>query len=324
MEQKFSHENLVEKRMTRNIPVVTKDMTIEEVRTLLGAHRWDSVNYIYRVDHSGKLTGVCSIRGLLEKHDTEHVGALMRVPSVYVHRGTHQERAALLAVEHNIKAIPVLERRDETFLGVIPNDEILQILHEEHVEDLLRSSGIGRTKIITDIFKTTLPHLVTLRLPWLIIGFLGAMGTAMFAKMFERTIAEELALVFFMPAVIYMSGAVGTQTQTLFIRALALKHHAMKTLVTRELIQGVAIGLFVGVIALGSVFLLTGAHMLATTVAVSMALAIIAAVVIGIFTPSLLARMGRDPAFGSGPFVTVITDLVGITIYLMTASIIFL
>lgn len=36
-------------------------------------------------------------------------------------------------------------------------------------------------------------------------------------------------------------------------------------------------------------------------------------------TPWLLSRLGRDPAYGSGPLVTVIQDLVSITVYLFTA-----
>lgn len=313
----------VEKRMIDSVPVIHADMSIKEVRAFLRSKKWDSVNYVYRTDAAGRLTGVCSIKKLIYSKDEESVQEFMKEPRVVVHPHTHQERAALLAVEHNIKAIPVVDTQG-VFMGVIPNDEILQILHEEHVEDLLRSSGIGRTEVITDIFKARLSHLVALRLPWLIVGFLGAMGTALFARMFERTIVEELALVFFMPAVIYMSGAVGTQTQTLFIRALALKRHAMKTLVMRELFQGIAIGILVGIVAFGIVSSFTGTYMLAATVAISMTLAIIAAVIVGILTPSLLMSVGRDPALGSGPFVTVITDLIGITLYLTIATIIFL
>lgn len=323
LHEKTHYGGLVEARMTRNVPVLDRDMSIGEARVFLASTKWDSINYLYRTDAAGRLMGVCSVRKLMYAKDEMRIAEIMKEPLVVAHPHTHQERAALLAVEHNIKAIPVVDTRG-TFLGVVPSDEILQILHEEHVEDLLRSSGIGRTKVITDIFKAHISELIALRLPWLLLGFVIAMATAIFATFFEGVIAQEVALVFFMPAVVYMSGAVGTQTQTLFIRALALRHHKVAMIITREFVQGLAIGSLAGIFAFISVLLISDSLLLACVVAFSMASAILAAVVIGIAIPYTLNLMGRDPAFGSGPFVTVITDLVGITLYLTIATLVFL
>jgi magnesium transporter len=38
--------------------------------------------------------------------------------------------------------------------------------------------------------------------------------------------------------------------------------------------------------------------------------------------PSLLSRLGADPAFGSGPLATVAQDLLSILIYFAVASVI--
>ncbi len=60
------------------------------------------------------------------------------------------------------------------------------------------------------------------RLPWLGLGLLGAMASAVIVGAFEEEIREEVLLAFFLPAVVYMADAVGTQTETVVIRGMAL------------------------------------------------------------------------------------------------------
>jgi magnesium transporter len=44
------------------------------------------------------------------------------------------------------------------------------------------------------------------------------------------------------------------------------------------------------------------------------------ATLIAMTLPYLLARLGRDPAFGSGPLTTVIQDLLSIVVYFAIAA----
>ncbi|MDF2749786.1 MAG: magnesium transporter, partial [Gaiellaceae bacterium] len=59
------------------------------------------------------------------------------------------------------------------------------------------------------------------------------------------------------------------------------------------------------------------------SVAATVSLALFAsssiAVVVAMLLPYLLARLGLDPAYGSGPLATVIQDLLSIAIYLSVA-----
>ncbi|HVE62695.1 MAG TPA: magnesium transporter [Mycobacteriales bacterium] len=59
-------------------------------------------------------------------------------------------------------------------------------------------------------------------------------------------------------------------------------------------------------------------------VAATASLALLAACsiagVLALILPWLLQRLGRDPAFGSGPLATVIQDLASIAIYLAIAA----
>ena len=59
------------------------------------------------------------------------------------------------------------------------------------------------------------------RLPWLIVGLAGAMFSVAIVSGFERELNAEVLLAFFLPAVIYMADAVGTQTEAILIRAMS-------------------------------------------------------------------------------------------------------
>jgi magnesium transporter len=71
-----------------------------------------------------------------------------------------------------------------------------------------------------------------------------------------------------------------------------------------------------GVVMVPAVVLMTGDWMLAAAVAVAVLAASTIATVVALALPWLLQRMGKDPAFGSGPLATVIQDLLSILIYL--------
>ncbi len=59
------------------------------------------------------------------------------------------------------------------------------------------------------------------RLPWLLVGLLGAMAATALVGGFERQLEANVLLAFFIPAVVYMADAVGTQTEAVLIRALS-------------------------------------------------------------------------------------------------------
>jgi hypothetical protein len=83
------------------------------------------------------------------------------------------------------------------------------------------------------------------RLPWLLAGLAGAMASAVLVGSFEAQLDEKVLLAFFLPAVVYMADAVGTQTETLLIRGMSASIDIGKV-IRRELVTGVLIGVLVG------------------------------------------------------------------------------
>src|SRR3989344_3470247 len=60
-------------------------------------------------------------------------------------------------------------------------------------------------------------------LPWLTLGLLVGMATAVIISKYESILSRDLRLAFFLPIIVYMSDAVGTQTETIYVRHLAKK-----------------------------------------------------------------------------------------------------
>jgi Divalent cation transporter len=83
------------------------------------------------------------------------------------------------------------------------------------------------------------------RLPWLLLGLVGAMTSALLVGAFEEQLDKKVLLAFFVPAVVYMADAVGTQTETVLIRGLSVGV-TVREVALRELLTGAVVGAVVG------------------------------------------------------------------------------
>ena len=80
------------------------------------------------------------------------------------------------------------------------------------------------------------------RVPWLLLGLAGAFLAADVVGLFEAQLRERVVLAFFVPGVVYLADAVGTQTAALVIRGLSLGV-PIGRVVGRELLTGLLVGL---------------------------------------------------------------------------------
>jgi magnesium transporter len=67
-----------------------------------------------------------------------------------------------------------------------------------------------------------------------------------------------------------------------------------------------------------------GSTRVAAIVGMAMFASIAIATLIGVAVPRTLERLGRDPAFGSGPLATVVQDLLSLLVYFGVASLVLL
>jgi magnesium transporter len=96
----------------------------------------------------------------------------------------------------------------------------------------------------------------------------------------------------------------------------------VRAVVRRELLTGLIVGLVLGAAFLPFALAVWGDGRLAVAVAVSLFASCSIATAVAMTLPWALQRLGKDPAFGSGPLATVIQDLLSISVYLaITVSI---
>ncbi len=315
--------------MTTAVPVVTEQATVREVEMLLQkeSKHLNTINYIYVTDASGALSGVVSIRELFSLPKEAVIGAHTQRALVTARPHTDQERVAHLALKHNLKAIPVVSK-ERVLLGVVPSDTILTVLNQEHTEDVLRFAGVkshARTETdLSDLLSNSAPFThVKARLPWLLLGLMGGVVAAFVVGKFEATLAHELILAAFIPAVVYMADAVGSQTQMLFIRSLALDHGLrMWSYLWRELRVNFILGLVLSGVAFLVSYLWLFSLPVSSILSVSLFLTVWCTVLIAIALPWYFHNRGYDPAIASGPLATVVRDIISLLIYLGVASLI--
>jgi magnesium transporter len=206
------------------------------------------------------------------------------------------------------------------FRGVVPADRLLAALLHTHDRDLARLGGyLAGTSRAREAAEEDVSRRLLHRLPWLIVGLVGAMGSAVVVGAYEQQLDRVVVLAFFLPAVVYMADAVGTQTETVLIRGLAVGI-SMRTVLRRELITGALIGLLIGTAFLPFALLGWGDAEVAIAVGLALLASCSIATVVAVLLPWILHRSGRDPAFGSGPVATIVQDLLSIVAYLLIAT----
>lgn len=299
-----------------DVPVADPAARAGEVRVQLVGRRYASGTEIALVEGE-RFAGVVPIERLLAAADGTPLVELADLPAV-VAPEADLEVAARATARQGGRSIAVVDAGGR-FHGLVPPERLLHVLELEHEEDLARLGGFlsgaaaARTASVEPVARR-LWH----RLPWLGIGLLGAMASAVVVGAFEDEIRKEVLLAFFLPAVVYMADAVGTQTETVVIRGMALGV-SVRTVFARELVTGLVVGVLLGSAFFAFALAIWGDADVAAAVGISLAISCSIASIVAMGLPYGLARLGRDPAFGSGPLATVIQDLLSIVAYFAVA-----
>lgn len=300
------------------VPVAAPDQTAGGVREALAGEQYECAEDVAVLDQ-GRLVGLVQIEALLAAASGTAVAELMDGDPPVVAPGTDQEVAARRMVERAESSLAVVDS-DGRFRGLIPAHRMLEVLLSAHHEDLARLggylSGSRRARIAAE---ERVPSRLAHRLPWLLLGLLGAMASAVVVGAFESQLDAMVVLAFFVPAVVYIADAVGTQTETVLIRGLSVGV-PVRAVIGRELITGVLLGTIVGAVFLPFALIGWGEARVAVAVALALLASCSIATLVAMALPWLFQRLGTDPAFGSGPLATVIQDLLSIAVYLGIAT----
>jgi magnesium transporter len=243
-----------------------------------------------------------------------------------------QETVAYKISRYNLLALPALEA-DGRVAGFVTVDDVIDVLVEEHTEDVLRAGAVEPGALDEPYLEAPFWRLVRKRAGWLVFLFLGEMLTATAMGYFENEIARAVVLALFVPLIISSGGNSGSQAATLVVRGLALGEVRLgdwRRVINRELFAGMALGSVLGSIGFLRIALwsmvtpLYGPHwpLVALTVALALVGVVTWGTLSGSLLPMLLKRLGFDPASSSAPFVATLVDVTGLVIYFSVAALV--
>ncbi|MBI5036384.1 magnesium transporter [Candidatus Micrarchaeota archaeon] len=311
------------KIMNARVPTIGTGKTVADVFSVLkkGGKSFEVVDYVYVIGKNGKLVGVFSIKDVFRYPKDTPVEKFMQTKLVAVSPDASSGFTAHLALKHQLSSVPVV--KSGTLLGVVSPKEVMHLLNKSLRKDFFHFAGIHRSHLEYEN-TMTVPLFESLvhRTPWLFIGLLGILLTAAFIGIFEKMLEKHVMLAFFIPTIVYLSDALGTQIQTLFIRDLAVmgKELSLKRYLLRQMLIGFLIALVIAAI----MFLVVSIFWSQSHLAFVISLAAFATLVFTSFTAlmitTIIERLGYDPALGGGPFATVISDATSIVVYFVVAS----
>ena len=224
--------------------------------------------------------------------------------------------------QYHLISCPVVDAGGR-LVGVITIDDAMNVLDEEHQEDMLRLAGVGDESSIADRVLETARQ----RLPWLFVNLLTAILASLVIAQFEAAIEQVVALAVLMPIVASMGGNAGTQSLTVAVRALATRDLTganMGRVIWRETAVGLINGLFFAVVMGLVSWVWFGNETLGLVIGAAMVVNLVVAGMAGITVPVMMERAGVDPALASGTFVTTVTDVVGFFVFLGLAAVVLL
>ena len=173
-----------------------------------------------------------------------------------------------------------------------------------------------------DVMLERVDHLIEHRIPWLIIGLVGGLFTTFIVSKYETIISADVRLAFFIPIIVYLSDAIGTQTETIYIRELSKKKVNFIKYILKESVIGMSLGVISGlVLGIFAAYWLKSSA-IGFTIGLTMLFNLTTAPILAVTIPSIIYKRHSDPALGSGPVATIIQDLISLLVYFLIASII--
>lgn len=316
--------------MTTNFVSIKSNWTVEDSMKYLRekAEISDSIDIVYVIDDKGKLIDDIPLSRLILSNTSSSINEIMDNYYISVSAFDKIEKAIEIIKKQDINLIPVVDS-EGILVGIITVDDLLDIDEQEATEDFFKIGAIevnkkNKNDLTANIKEASLGLLYKSRVSWLSSLIIVGIFSGISVGIFEKTIAETLALIFFLPLTIDSGGNAGSQSATLMVRALAtggVKMSDWTHMVIKELLVSFALGITLGVIV-SIIGLIKGGISIALIIGLSMVLIVIVGSTIGMCLPFILTKLGADPATSSGPLITSVADIFGILIYFSVATLI--
>ena len=280
---------------------------------------------VFVVDEAEKLMGFVTLKRLLLSPAHALIKDIIKADVISVPSDLDQEEVGRIMERYDLVSLPVVDEQ-ERLVGRITIDDVVDVIREEHEEDILRMSGVSGGEDPTH----SVWEIVRGRLPWLMAGLAGAGLAAVVINTFEHAIKEATLLAAFIPIVMATAGNAGIQSSAIAVQGLATGDIWSSNIYKRlgkELGAAIVNGICVAfVLGLGIMVLsmtmggIRDPKQLVATAALALVIVVVVAASVGATIPLLLERLKVDPAIATGPFITTSNDIMGILVFFLLAD----
>ena len=341
--------------MTPDYISLRQEMTAKEALAKVKKQAKDedkeTVYTLYVTDNERKYEGRVTLRELLIADDDALIGDIMDTGIDAVTTCTDQEEVVKELQRLDLLSIPVVDKENR-LVGIVTIDDALDILEEEATEDMLGKAKMKTSKkgdSSETLVKGNLFQVWKVRLPFLLFTIVGGLLSALVMGGFEEQVLMfVLPAAFFIPLVMDLGGTIGVQSSTIFIRGMTLGHINTKKFgrhIIREIFIGMSIGLIAGLVVALIAFVWQGVIspfnvpmfneygvqintiffggstivaglMLGLATWIAIIVVCTFAAFMGFIVPFILHKLKIDQAVATGPVITTVKDVVGMSVYL--------
>ncbi|MBW2052610.1 MAG: magnesium transporter [Deltaproteobacteria bacterium] len=307
--------------MQLEMVMALEDDTVAEVIEKIRAKRNEvqDLNYVFVVSNGQKLSGQVDLQTLVLSDSETRMKELVSPIELIVNVDEDQEEVARKFMKYDSRSAPVVNAAG-VLLGRITVDDVIDVVQEEASEDFYRMGGTHEDE---ELYAGRVFKVARLRLPWLLVNLLGGLISGSLLWHFKVTIKDIVVLVTFIPIIMALGGSVGQQSSTIIVRGLALGRFGSGQ-VLKALIRELRVALILGCSCGAGVVLVIqawrGTLILGLVVGLSMVTSIALSGTLGSLTPLIFKRFNVDPALASGPFISSMNDIVGLSVYMGIAT----
>jgi magnesium transporter len=302
-------------------PELTVAETVERVRALA---KKALVTYGFVVDPAQRLIGLVTMRDLLLSERERPLSQVM-LTEPFALKASESASTAMKEVLH--RHFPVYPVVDDA--GLLVGQVRGNALFQERVFELSAQPGAMVGVDEEERLATPWPRSLKFRHPWLQLNLLTAFLAAAVVGYFQDTVDRVVILAMFLPVLAGQSGNTGCQALAVTLRGMTLGEldaGKAKLLVAKEGLLGLLNGGIVGLVAAAGMVVVAfgqGAEkpwLLAGIVWVALTASCVVSGLSGALIPLALKRFGFDPATASSIFLTTMTDICSMGVFLGLAT----